>query len=64
MFTLTVTYQSSSQIHHRKGGTFAIDTSWIQSRNDFILNVDETRDRDGNQGDGDYERQDGKVKLQ
>lgn len=47
-----------------KRGTFAIDTSWIQSRNDFMLNVDKTRDRDGNQGNGDYERQDGKVKLQ
>ena len=29
-----------------------------------MLNVDKTRDRDGNQGNGDYERQDGKVKLQ
>ena len=29
-----------------------------------MLHVDETRDRDGNQGDGDYERQDEKVKLQ
>lgn len=30
----------------------------------YTEHVDETGDRDGNQGDGDYERQDGKVKLQ
>lgn len=36
---------------------------WFKSENDFQLNVDETGDRDGNQGDGDYERQEGKVRF-